>query len=318
VSEEDTKGAERMEFATPVFSNGDEAMANMTGRVFRISMLVLLLGVLGRAADVPAVCDQKIATLSAGQLSISSAGCSLQRVMDAVKHVTGIEAVMPASAGSIRVFATLGPGQPARIVSSLLEDLPFNSRLIAKADGSGSLLRVELTEQLAPVVLSAADLKKLEEQKKASDAMKLASAADANHYESPTKRAELDDSTLNRLPALPPGVPSSMWALYPGIAATVADSGTLPSFPANASPAQGSPLVPISNGQGFQIPADPGAVPKGAIGLPQLPPGIDPNLGKLYPWNLMQLIQGGFKPNYLPVPPMAGPIPFTPPTPTGH
>lgn len=300
----------------PSARNGDEPMATMKGRNFRIMMLVLLLGVFASAAEVPAACDQKIATLSAGQLSISSAGCSLRQVMDAVKRVTGIETVMPSTAGALPVFATLGPGQPARVISDLLEDLPFNSRLVAKADGN--LLRITLTEQLAPVVLSAADLKKLEEQKKKSDAMNLASARDNYQYDATTKRAELDDSTLKKLPALPPGVPSSMWALYPGIAATVADTGALPSFPATASTAQPAPLVPNSGGLGFQIPSDPGNVPKGAIGLPQLPPGIDPNLGKLYPWNLMQLIQGGFKPNYLPMPPMAGAIPITPPPPAGH
>jgi hypothetical protein len=293
-------------------------MSTIAGRCLGTVVALLLIAVGGRAAEVStATCDQTIATLSAGQLTVSSQGCSLRQVLNAISHETGIETNMPGSAGTIPVFATLGPGQPARIVSSLLEGLPFNSSLVAKADGSGKLLRVALTARLAPPVMTAVESNKTGAAKK-NDATSLASVPDVYQYEQPSRRAELDDSTLKKLPALPPGVPSSMWALYPGIAQSVADNGgSLPSFPASSTFAQSAPPVTAS-GQAFAVPSDPGAVPKGAIGLPQLPPGIDPNIGKLYPWNLMQLIQGGFQPSYPPVPPMAGPISLTPPPPTGH
>ena len=295
-------------------------MATFAGRCLRLMVAVLLIAVSGSASESGAApCDQRLATLRAGQLVVASQGCSLQQVLNAISHVTGIETTMPGSANALPVFATLGPGQPAHVVSDLLDGLPFNSRLVAKADGSGNLVRVALTERVAPVVLSPDELKKLAEQKKKNDAAKLAAASDDYQYEQQPRRTEVDAEMIKRLPALPPGVPSSMWALYPGIAQTVADTGSLPSFPTTASSAVPSSGIGSNLGGGnFQIPSDPGAVPKGAIGLPQLPPGIDPNLGKLYPWNLMQLIQGGFKPTNLPTPPMAGAIPITPPPTTGH
>ncbi len=295
-------------------------MAIVAGRCLRVMFAVLLIAASLRASEVLAPqCDQRVATLRAGQLIVSSQGCSLRQVLNAISHATGIETTMPGSASALPVFATLGPGQPARVLSDLLDGLPFNSRLIAKADGSGGLVGVALTERRAAVVLSADDLKKLAEQKKKDDAARLALASDDSRYDRTAQRPEVDAEMIKRLPALPPGVPSSMWALYPGIAQAVADTGSLPSFPETASSAlpangAGSGL----SGPAFQVPNDPGAVPKGAIGLPQLPPGIDPNLGKLYPWNLMQLIQGGFKPSYPPVPPMAGAIPLTPPPTAGH
>lgn len=280
-------------------------------------------------------CDRPDVTFKAGQLTITSKGCSLQQVLTAVTRETGIEAVVPASAAAVPVFGVIGPADPVRVISELLDGSPFNCTLVAKADAPGGLLRVVLTERKAfvpdkPAVAAAQpsatpatgarnggsalaaassgagpnqDIKKKEE------IAVLPQPADDIQSEQARGRTPIDDETLKKLPQLPQGIPTAMWSLYPQI---VQNGGIVPSGPpilpngqsasAFSNPGAYDPLTsPL-------LPFDPAFAPKGVIGLPQLPPNIDPAIGRLYPWNLMQLIQSPITLPNIQLPPPAKPL----------
>jgi hypothetical protein len=278
-----------------------------------------------------ATCDQPVVAFKAGQLSVSSNGCSLQQTLNAIAKQTGIEITMPASAGAVPVFAVLGPGNPARVVSELLDGSPFNCTLTAKAGGQGELIRVVLTERVAFVPDKAPAPTAATAGGSSASGAQQASAASANKKierplqaraddvsDDPKPRREIDEDTMRKLPQLPPGVPSSMWNLFPSV---VANGGVVPTegrTPPTAQLAQsdssGSPsnsARPSNPTNPLQpTPYDPYNQPKGAINLPPLPAGIDPAIGKLYPWNLMDQIhnrQAYTPPPSPPLPPAAKP-----------
>jgi hypothetical protein len=303
----------------------------------RGSMVVLLfIALAGCSGQLFAkTCDQPVVSFKAGQLSVSSNGCSLQQTLNAISRQTGMEVEMPASASTIPVFAVLGPGDPARVISELLEGSPFNCTLTAKADGSGGLVRVVLSERVAfvpdkppaaagPPAAPAASARtggaqgatrassgsapdpNKDTKKKKEDGPTVASADYDDQSDQPRRRA-LDEDTLKKMPPLPPGVSTDMWQLYPTL---VDNGGVAPSGPRILPNGQPAPPVSAFNSANNEQPlGDPAAVPKGAVGLPTLQPGIDPAIGKLYPWNLMQLIQTHQiqLPN-IQLPPMAQPI----------
>jgi hypothetical protein len=280
-------------------------------------------------------CDRMQVTFKEGQLGIQSNGCSLQQVLEAVKDKTGIELETPASAAAIPVTINLEPGEPKAVLGLLLHDTDFNYILIA-GDGN-TLSRIILTERSAAVVpavsaltpppasdaalkaekaasaVSAAakepatkDPKKKKEEKKVEDEV----AAVEDDGDDALKKPELDDATLKKLPQLPPGIDPGMWRLYPSI---VQNGGVVPDGPPTF-PGGGSLVQPTSGQAGMSAQSgsfeDPLPGPKGVIGLPTLPPEIDPNMGKLYPWNLMQLIQGPIIYPNVTLPPPAKPVPW--------
>ena len=289
-----------------------ETIANRHRGSIVALLFIVVAGCTGQL--LATTCDQPVVNFKAGQLSISSNGCSLQQTLNAVSHQTGIEVDMPASAATVPVFGVLGPGDPGRVISQLLDGSPFNSTLTAKADGSGHLVRVVLSERVAFVPdkaptavgqlgapagsanVSGAQIKE--------ERSPLASAGVNDLSDSPRPRRELDEETLRKLPPLPAGVPVAMWQLYPSL---VDSGGIVPSGPQILPNGQPAPFNSNLQPSG-PVPGDPGYVVKGAIGLPPLPPGIDPAIGKLYPWNLMQLIHGPVQLPNIQLPPMAQPI----------
>jgi hypothetical protein len=288
-------------------------------------MVVLFLGA---GQMLAATCSQPEVSFHAGRLSVTSKGCSLQQVMKAVSQETGIESVVPPSASSVPVFAVVGPGNPAHVISELLEGSAYNTTLTAKADGSGALVRVVLTDRVAfvpdklppapqhaatpglghgtQVAHSSASGPQADKKKRTVDPDTVASATDSGEYR---PRREIDDETLKKMPKLPQGIPNGMWQLYPQL---VDNGGVVPSGPPllpNGRPAPASSLINPAQLQSAALyPYDPAFAPKGVVGLPELPPNIDPNIGKLYPWNLMQLIQSPIQLPNLHLPPMAKPI----------
>ncbi|MGZ4839342.1 MAG: hypothetical protein ACXVZR_12410 [Terriglobales bacterium] len=259
------------------------------------------------ASQLPAAtCDQPAVAFKAGQLSVSSNGCSLQQTLSAIAKQTGIEVTMPPSAGAVPVFAVLGPGNPARVLSELLEGSPFNCTLTAKADGQGELTRVVLTERVAFVpdkapapTVAPAGGSSAAANKQASRGAERSLQARADDFSDQTKpRKEIDDDTLRKLPQLPPGIPSSMWNLFPSVVANggvvPTEGRTPPSFQSDSSGSPSNsarPSNPYPQLTGPDNIYDPIIGPRGALNLPPLPPGVDPAIGRLYPWNLMQLIQ---------------------------
>lgn len=262
------------------------------------SLLLVLMGCAGQL--FAAACDHPLVSLQAGQLTISSDGCSLQQVLAAVGRETGVKTEIPASAGSLPIFANLGPGDPRRVVSALLDGGPFNWTLATDAGGSGSLLRVVLSDRV-PYIESAASLVAAASAQKNNPTGGTAAAAlgpPIEQSEQP-RRAQVDDSTLSKLPPLPAGVPSSMWQLYPGL---VDNGGAVQSGPPTLPNGQtaSSASNPLAS-------PDPGTSLKGCRQCP-VPPGVDPRMRDLYPWNLMQLVNQPITLPNIHLPPFAQPI----------
>jgi hypothetical protein len=284
-----------------------------TDRLGRSVALLLLALTACTGQVLAAVCDQPVVHFQAGQLTLSSNGCSLQQVLTAVGRKTGIETKLPPSTGTIPVFANLGPGDPRQVVSALLDGIPFNWSLAIADGGSRSLVGVVLTEQVPEAVQAAlaraavaTESGKLQANRalsggtaanrKGNDAIIAASLEE--QPDQPRKRADIDKSVLDKLPPLPPGVPSSMWQLYPDVVGNIlANGGTAPTTAASPNGQLTSSLTP------------PGAsVTRGCQNCP-VPPGVDPRIVNLYPSNLLQLIQTPITQPTLQLPP---PAPFPP------
>ena len=299
-------------------------MPGSSDRLGRI-LVMLLMAVSGCVGPLFAAnCDRPLVSFQAGQLTISSTGCSLLQVLTAVGRETGSETEVPASASATPVFANLGPDNPRRVVSTLLDDVPFNWSLKTTADESRSLERIFLTERRAPLVETKAFVGAVanvtENGKlmadhapagntgattKGSDATTAASLED-QQTDQPRRRAEVDDSTLSKLPALPQGVPTGMWQLYPGL---VANGGAVQSGPAILPNGELAPAPSPTMASTLPSPAfDAASAPKGCTACP-VPPGVDPAIVKLYPANLMYLVQQPITLPNIQFPPMAQPIP---------
>jgi hypothetical protein len=83
-------------------------------------------------------------TYKNGQLSIDSRNATLSQVLRSVQAQTGASVEMPSGAGSERVVATLGPGQPKDVLASLLEGSKFNYVILGEANSPGSVKKVIL------------------------------------------------------------------------------------------------------------------------------------------------------------------------------
>jgi hypothetical protein len=271
-------------------------------------------------------CEQPQVVFRDGQLSISSAGCSLQKVLTAMARQTGIETEAPASASAIAVYADLGPGNPRQVLRALLEGIPFNWSFAIKEDGSPNVERVMLTEQIAPLevakpvaaaaltrpILATGSRELLAGQgapKTRGEGTRDATTSDASlgspQSDQPQRRADIDDSTLSKLPALPPGVPSGMWGLYPGI---VDNGGAVQSGPPLLPNGQLASATTVASAPSTAVASAPSTAPRGCTSCP-VPPGVNPLIVTIYPPNLMQLIQMPITLPNIQIPPMASPIP---------
>ena len=276
-------------------------------------------------------CDITQVQFKNGLLSIQSNGCSLQALLQAVQESAGIEIEIPASAAQVPVIANFGPGEPADVITSLLSSTKYNYFLVG--GNRSPVARVVVSEvsiaetpaiqkvAAPPVVATVHDTNAIDkikanpEKNKKKEENKVAEDRVASNDDEPNQgKAEVDDATLNKLPQLPPGIPATMWRLFPEIAN---NGGVVPNGPLTLQ--GGAPVaqpVPSSSGQPgtpeiSYYPQDPPPLPKGVVGLPTLPPDIDPNMGKLYPWNLMQTIHGPITYPSFVLPPMALPIGVT-------
>ena len=294
-----------------------------TDRLGRISSLLMLALTVCAGQLFAAVCDQPVVHFQAGQLTLSSDGCSLQQVLAAVGRKTGIETKLPASTSTVPVFAHLGPGNPREVVSALLDGIPFNWSLAITEDGSRSLVEVVLTDQASPEAANASTAGLMRAGIRTENGKLLAgqalpggkggttgNAGKANNAnteaslqdqppDQPRPRPQIDDSTLSKLPALPPGVPTGMWQLYPDVVANIVANGAT-----TENGSSGSSVLPNGQLASNLTPSstDPSAGARGCKNCP-VPPGVDPRIVNLYPWNLMQLIQSPIKQPTLQLPP---------------
>jgi hypothetical protein len=167
----------------------------------------------------------------------------------------------------------------------------------------------------APVVAHVAPPdsppKKKDNKKKEKDKVKeeVAENQVSTDEDDQQSKPELDEGTLKKLPQLPPGISPGMWRLYPDL---VSNGGVVPQGPPTLQ--GGAPLAQSATTAQPGLPPqsayaqDPPPQPKGVVGLPTLPPDIDPRMGTIYPWNLMQTIGGPITYPNLQLPPMALPI----------
>jgi hypothetical protein len=84
-------------------------------------------------------------TYKNGQLTIDSRNATLSQVLHSVQAQTGASIDIPPGAGSERVVATLGPGQPKDVLASLLNGSKFNYVILGEADNPGAVQKVILT-----------------------------------------------------------------------------------------------------------------------------------------------------------------------------
>jgi hypothetical protein len=252
-----------------------------------------------------------------GLLSVQSNGCSLEQVLKAVQQQAGIEIELPPSAAQVPVVANIEPGQPSAVLTAVLSTTRFNYYLIGGEQNT--VARVVVSEASAPTVtaiaavpevppptqVAATTTVKQKAEKKKKEKVQLASTEVINTDQEQTVKPEIDESTLRSLPQLPPGLPVALWRMYPEI---VQNGGVAPNAPLIMS--NGTPVPTPANPQEgnpyyYQ---DPPPLPKGVVGLPALPPDINPNMGKIYPYNLMQTINGPITYPNIVLPPMAPPI----------
>jgi len=91
-----------------------------------------------------------------GQLSIQSNNATLAQVLRSVQAKTGASFDIPASAGSDRVVAQLGPGQPRDILASLLNGSKFNYIILGSPTQPGSVQKLILMpRQNTPITNTA-------------------------------------------------------------------------------------------------------------------------------------------------------------------
>jgi hypothetical protein len=84
-----------------------------------------------------------------GQLTIDSQNATLSQVLHSVQTQTGASVDMPPGAGSERVVAKLGPGQPKDVLASLLNGSKFNYVILGEANNSGAVQKVILMAKSA-------------------------------------------------------------------------------------------------------------------------------------------------------------------------
>ena len=80
-----------------------------------------------------------------GQLTIDATNSTLSQVLRAVQSQTGASMEIPASAGSERVVAQLGPGQPRDVLNTLLNGSKFDYVILGVIGNPGAVQKVILT-----------------------------------------------------------------------------------------------------------------------------------------------------------------------------
>jgi hypothetical protein len=84
-------------------------------------------------------------TYQGGQLSIDAHNSTLSQVLRAVQVQTGASIEMPSSAGSERVVAQLGPGQPKDVLNTLLNGSKFDYIILGVTGNPGAVQKIILT-----------------------------------------------------------------------------------------------------------------------------------------------------------------------------
>ncbi len=97
-------------------------------------------------------------TYQNGQLTIDAQNATLSQVLHSVQTQTGASVDIPSGAGGERVVATLGPGKPKDVLSSLLNGSKFDYVLLGVANNPGAVQKVILLARTSSANPNAAQL----------------------------------------------------------------------------------------------------------------------------------------------------------------
>lgn len=97
-------------------------------------------------------------TYQNGQLTIDAQNATLSQVLHSVQTQTGASVDIPSGAGGERVVATLGPGKPKDVLSSLLNGSKFDYVLLGVANNPGAVQKVILLARTSSTASNTAQM----------------------------------------------------------------------------------------------------------------------------------------------------------------
>src|SRR5579862_2625536 len=143
-----------------------------------------------------------------GQLTIDAHNSTLSQVMHAVQSQTGASIDIPSSAGSERVVAQIGPGQPRDVLSTLLNGSHFDYVKIGVMGSPGAVQKVILTpRQSGPTATTTAQANPTPQPDADSEEAPVAeNEPDYQNNQYPNGRAPMPPGGFRRpgLPVQPP------------------------------------------------------------------------------------------------------------------
>jgi hypothetical protein len=142
-----------------------------------------------------------------GQLTIDATNSTLSQVLRAVQSRTGASIDIPAGAGSERVVAQLGPGQPRDVLNTLLNGSRFDYVILGVTGGNpGAVQKVILTPRLGGATTTAQGSTPQQpmpdEESQGDEAVPVADTAE-NEYQNPDQPPP--PPSPFRHPMMPPG-----------------------------------------------------------------------------------------------------------------
>lgn len=143
-----------------------------------------------------------------GQLTIDATNSTLSQVLRAVQSRTGASIDIPAGAGSERVVAQLGPGQPRDVLNTLLNGSKFDYVILGVNGGDpGAVQKVILTPRQGGVTITAQGNTRRQpvqdDESQADESIPVADTAE-NEYQNPDQPPPPQPSPF-RHPMMPPG-----------------------------------------------------------------------------------------------------------------
>ncbi len=227
--------------------------------------------------------------LQSGELSIQVENATLKEVLDAVKVNTGATIDAPTLDGTTRVAAAkFGPGDPKQVLTSLLYGTKYNFYVLTSLDSPDKIDRLILKERVGGIdeAFSVHNAAAAAVEKEAHESRVLASLNAAHGSSAIDADGKKTPQQMQRAATLPNEINPAIWNLYPQLAqgggAAGADSSTSTGLIGNKQPEQSRNSPYMSGSSKPQVDSN---------GQVTLPPGVSPEIFKLYPPNLMDLIK---------------------------
>jgi len=146
-------------------------------------------------------------TFQNGELTIDAANSTLSQVLRAVQSRTGASIDIPAGAGSERVVAQLGPGQPRDVLHTLLNGSKFDYVILGVTGGDpGAVQKVILTPRQAAATTTAqgnAPRQPVQDDESQADESTPVADTAENEYQNPDQPPP--QPSPFRHPMMPPG-----------------------------------------------------------------------------------------------------------------